>query len=713
MSIKHIALFVLTLIISIQIIRGQVGIKTLPISYKEDLQAITSYISINAEDSKSTNNGVYKQSKLTDTSFQFATSYSVNLTPLNSGIWHNTPSGKVWRLGIYSKNAYSLYITCNTLKLEQGVSLFLYSNNYKYLKGPFGSAKYNKISFPAIMGDTLFIELNVPPGMDKYGNLVISKVYHDFTNIFKTSGTLKINAINNNCIEDINDSNGKLWQTEKRAVCKIVSDGQLSTGTLIGNTSETNTPYILTASHTMFDSKHAAEAIYYFNDEFTDENNDNINESQFILGGELVASSINQLDFSLIQLASVPPPSFRTYYAGWNRKTDSFQGGTCIHHAWGHPKQIAIDYHTISTSNYNQQYDSDAFWHIAHWETGFTSPGSSGAPLFNSDHQIIGTLTGGQASCENPVNDYFCQFGLSWDKYPDIHNQLKHWLDPDHKNKIQQNGYDPYGFNSFNCDTTWNFNSSDKLTLNNNNLAWGYYSGHNSDNYSQFAEKFYLSGSLQLPGIFINPAKAYASHPLSHITIKVWEGKDAPEVEKYSQLVFIKDLKPNASNYIGFNAIVSVSGNFFIGYQINKESSEDSLAVYHTLNPVQMPSSMFVYDGQWHNINQIPQAGFSANMAIGIIECYGKVGDLPEKQLSLYPNPCTDHITVKIPENVIVNKIDCFDITGKVIPTKLTYGASNIKIKFSALSGTYFIKIQTNKGQYNSKFIISNHICPK
>jgi hypothetical protein len=43
----------------------------------------------------------------------------------------------------------------------------------------------------------------------------------------------------------------------------------------------------------------------------------------------------------------------------------------------------------------------------------------------------VGTLTGGQASCSFPYNDYFTRFDYAWDYYPEPARQLRHWLDPD------------------------------------------------------------------------------------------------------------------------------------------------------------------------------------------------------------------------------------------------------------------------------------------
>ncbi|MDG2311849.1 MAG: T9SS type A sorting domain-containing protein, partial [Flavobacteriales bacterium] len=60
-----------------------------------------------------------------------------------------------------------------------------------------------------------------------------------------------------------------------------------------------------------------------------------------------------------------------------------------------------------------------AIWMIDQWELGVTEPGSSGSPLFDENHRIIGQLYGGAAACSGNVNngqlDYYGRFNESWD----------------------------------------------------------------------------------------------------------------------------------------------------------------------------------------------------------------------------------------------------------------------------------------------------------
>ena len=59
-----------------------------------------------------------------------------------------------------------------------------------------------------------------------------------------------------------------------------------------------------------------------------------------------------------------------------------------------------------------------ATWYITQWEQGVTEPGSSGSPLFDQNHRIIGQLYGGAAACSGTVDnnqyDYYGRMGVSW-----------------------------------------------------------------------------------------------------------------------------------------------------------------------------------------------------------------------------------------------------------------------------------------------------------
>ena len=71
---------------------------------------------------------------------------------------------------------------------------------------------------------------------------------------------------------------------------------------------------------------------------------------------------------------------------------------------------------------------SGEMWNV-NWSEGTTEPGSSGSPLYDSNHRIVGQLCCGSAACGNDANDYYGRsIGLSWSGSSS--STLSSWLDP-------------------------------------------------------------------------------------------------------------------------------------------------------------------------------------------------------------------------------------------------------------------------------------------
>jgi len=83
---------------------------------------------------------------------------------------------------------------------------------------------------------------------------------------------------------------------------------------------------------------------------------------------------------------------------------------------------------------------SNSHWKVSWSATenghGVTEGGSSGSALFNSNGLLMGTLTGGQSSCDSSnLNqpDYFGKFSAHWDLNGQADTlRLQPFLDPDH-----------------------------------------------------------------------------------------------------------------------------------------------------------------------------------------------------------------------------------------------------------------------------------------
>jgi len=76
------------------------------------------------------------------------------------------------------------------------------------------------------------------------------------------------------------------------------------------------------------------------------------------------------------------------------------------------------------------------------------------------------------------------------------------------------------------------------------------------------------------------------------------------------------------------------------------------------------------------------------------------------EKFNLFPNPASDIVNITNSENMIVNKVDVYDVTGKFINTQKFSNESEIKLKVEALnSGTYLLHLHVNEGIAVKKLI--------
>ncbi len=381
---------------------------------------------------------------------RYAKIIEVDLSPETDGIWVNGKSGeRIWYLRIISSDAYSLGVLFDQYRLPVGAKLFVYSGDYKHIRGGF-TYKNNKSSYmlpiAPVKGDELIIEYHEPAKVEFKGELHISSIAHDYKNVFNYL-TKAENGYGDSgdCNININCDNDEMWQLLKHAACKITYNGFLCTGALINNTQQNGHPYLLTANHCINNSFDAQVANFYFNYESPGCVNQDVIADNTISGSSLIATPPETtIDFSLLELSIAPPPGYKPYYAGWNRDIKDPESVTTIHHPRGDIKKITKSYDGSTTGNYGEGYDEFKHWYIDAWDEGTTEGGSSGSPLFDQNGRIIGDLTGGDASCSFNFNDYYQQLYHSWQDFDNVNYQLKPWLDPSGSELVTLDGLLPY-----------------------------------------------------------------------------------------------------------------------------------------------------------------------------------------------------------------------------------------------------------------------------
>lgn len=652
--------------------------------------------------------------------FQFAHGFEVNISPETDGQWfYNMNGSDIWQIRIFSPGAYSLNLIFDKFALPAGTRLFLYNekeNQYLGAFTAFNNKPTGKFAVSPIAGDELIVQYEVPTGHNGKSDFVISQVNHDFVGILKYSDRRPMGITAGSCNIDINCVEGEDWQDIKDAVCRIIVNGkEICTGTLVNNTEEDQRPYIISAAHCYDMLKYAETSVYTFNYESPYCAPLDGDPSNSVSGAVMKAFS-DSLDFSLVELSLIPPPEFRPYYAGWDKRSTLPDSTTSVHHPQGDIKKIAYDSDPSVYSDYSTEFTPKGFLKILRWDGGVTEPGSSGGPLFNPQKKIIGTLTGGQATCNNPVNDYFSRFDMAWAYRPDSARQLKCWLDPNGTNSGSLDGKRFYEDENL-CAAFTNledFDDHQNVILTGEGSFSGYWGGTNSVGITGFAERYILSGVEKLSGISMGIGKIDLSTQGvdSEIMVNVYNGSDSPDFLIHSETVQIKTLVADAMNFIGFSETVVPADTFFVGFELSNLQPQDTFVVYQSLRePDKMNFFWFKQRGIWYDFKAENTKNNSMANVFELVACNvsGLVTDTPlvsnPTDILIYPNPAPSVFNFEAGQAFTPDNVRVFNLIGQQVQAKvLVVNSKKIKIDLSGnIPGVYFVRLKTESGMVSGK----------
>ena len=381
--------------------------------------------------------------------FKFGVELDVELDAYNFFFWEIIKKGRVGRFMVKSQSAISLNFIFDQFKLAPNAHVHIYSSNHKKLLGAYTSHNNNRnntLGTDLIHANEVIIEMYEP--FEQMGNsmLRIGEIIHGYKDIDHVLG-LKVNE-SGACNMDVICNDGLPWTNEIKSVVRIVSGGSLCTGTLVNNTAQDGTPYVLTAYHC--NPQTMGNAVFRFNYDSPICGSQAVANSQAPSGspqtvnGSSLISSNDDSDFGLVQLNSVPPSSYDVFYAGWNNSGVISSTAVCIHHPSGDVKKISFDDDPLQSSS--QTGISNNMWEVETWERSTTTEGgSSGAGLWDQNHHLVGHLYGGSAACGNFLSDFFGKFSMSWtgNNSSNPTKKLSNWLDPNNSGVNQLDGYSP------------------------------------------------------------------------------------------------------------------------------------------------------------------------------------------------------------------------------------------------------------------------------
>ena len=354
------------------------------------------------------------------------------------------------KLQIKAKKAKSINLYFNKFKIEHGGNLKVFNSKKELV------AEYNQESnsdgglfvIPPVEGEEVSLELF---GYINKSEIEIGQVGY----FFKDTEGIESSGF---CQVDINCSEGDDWQEEKKGVVRLLlkksSFTKYCSGSLMNNTSRDCHPYILSAEHCVsgVSESDLEQSIVYFNYENSSCNTSNETSTLSMSGLSKLASSKFEggSDFLLLELNDEIPTEYNPYFNGWEINEGSFENGVAIHHPKGDFKKVSTYESTLITPNVNELHNP-AYWEVTWIETanghGVTEAGSSGSPIFNQNHLVVGYLSTGLSFCTKPNEpDYFGKLSYAWEEGLDSSKRLDVWLDPLNTNEVKLTG-SPYPCN--------------------------------------------------------------------------------------------------------------------------------------------------------------------------------------------------------------------------------------------------------------------------
>lgn len=338
----------------------------------------------------------------------------------------------VWRKRIHSPNAISLNFAFTKFKMSENSEINIFSSDRtKFLRSytKKNNNPQNELWSAIIMSDDVIVELVIPTEEYDQVKFELGRVNQGFRTFAQ-----KTNTKSGSCNIDVVCSEGDGWREEINSVAVISTGGStFCTGFMVNNTRNDKTPFFMTADHCRITKKSAPSLVTYWNYQTQScGGSRNGTLSQYQSGSQFLASGKDS-DFTLVKLNSQPNAKWNVRYAGWDNSGDNATVATAIHHPSTDEKSISFENDGTTRTSYLDKGSKKDITHVkvANWDIGTTEPGSSGSPLFDQNHRVIGQLHGGWASCRSATADYYGSFETSWSGDGTDSGSLSSHLDPD------------------------------------------------------------------------------------------------------------------------------------------------------------------------------------------------------------------------------------------------------------------------------------------
>ncbi len=666
-----------------------------------------------------------KQSKpeaLGKVPFRFAEPIYTALSPENSGEWSRQGDKYIWRMVVQSEGAKSLNLIFDRFNLRHGEQLFAYNPDRSHVLGAFTNVNNNPSGLFAIApvaGDVLILELQTPYPPDSEHDLLVSAVNHDYVGVLEVLKDWRDYGYS--CDEQVNAVCKPINTDEvNRAVCKIMIDGaEFCSGTMVANSKKNGKPYFLTAAHCFkYLNLTAQNVIFYFSFESSTCDPTTVGTDVQTLSGAQLEAYMDDLDFALLRLDKMPPADYHPYWVGWTLDKQIDNVVYTVHHPNKDIKKVSVSQAAPipTTFDFYGLFRSDAHWLVEQWQVGTTEGGSSGAGLFTDSHKLIGYLSGGEAGCGNPVNDYFGRLNKAWDSETAINKQLKYWLDDADLGVNSISGYDFYADKLL----LSHYHEGDVKTLYRDVQFDGSLSGHNSLHYTAYAERYDGFAEASIAGVYLRPAQVESAGSNQTFNLKIWKDVDGLPGEELWKLndVPLGEISTAQQLFVLDEPVVA-EGSVFVGVELSYDPvSVDTLALYQVLPQGKAPAdnTAFILDNQeWKPYNTLHPQGDNGAYLIDLLIVNSEVGTdddslkIANDGIRISPNPIRNGVLKFTSDYHTLRQIEVYGLNGRRMKAFRVRNPRGDSFDVADLPpGIYLVRFKTETHSVVKKVLLLN-----
>ncbi|HKQ48437.1 MAG TPA: putative Ig domain-containing protein [Phycisphaerae bacterium] len=384
---------------------------------------------------------------------RYAIPHRVTVGPLTHGQWHDIGAGmQRWTFEVVSPGAISINLGFTRYVMPDNGTLVVQSTDGTRRIRPFtarDNAPHGELWTPPIASDSVTIELTIPAGSIHLLDLELGSINIGYRRFGDMVAGAEPAPRSGSCNVDVACSTADAWQNEVHAVGVISTGGStFCTGSMLNNTAQDTTPYFLTANHCGINSGNAASLVVFWNYENSVcrgiPGGGGVGDGTLteFTTGSFFRATFSTSDFTLVELDEDPDPDFNVSFNGWSREDRFPPSGACIHHPSTDEKRISLYDIAVRPTrpSHSSSWGCSAFpgpgdgTHISvYWSLGVTEPGSSGSPLYDEFHRVIGQLHGGPSACGQTgdnLSDCYGRIWRSWTGGGTNATRLSNWLDP-------------------------------------------------------------------------------------------------------------------------------------------------------------------------------------------------------------------------------------------------------------------------------------------